>query len=223
MFSKNADHIYHCEPLQRLNWFTHGFSTRQTKNAGLGVTMLRQIHSAQVQNARGLTDRVCEGDALVSNEIGKRIGVRTADCVPLLLVDTQNRAVSAIHAGWRGTAASIVTQTVERMAQDFGSDSLYIHAAIGPCIRACCYEVGEEVLAKFQQLFPVNPPVVVENNRIKLDLVEANRRLLEQAGIQSSQIYDSKLCTYCAPEEFYSYRRTPSDPGRLISFVGRTE
>jgi polyphenol oxidase len=222
-FTKGSDQIYRCPTWRQFTWLEHGFGTRHSLGAGHGVITLRQIHSAQVQNARGLEDRQCEGDALVSNGVGQRIGVRTADCVPVLLVDVETRSVSAIHAGWRGTVASIVSRAVESMRQNFGSRPEAIHAAIGPCIRVCCYEVGPEVLQQFQLLFPDRTPALVEPNRIHLNLAEANRRLLYAAGVPLSQIYDSLLCTCCAPEEFHSYRREPADKGRLISFIGRTQ
>jgi polyphenol oxidase len=215
-FVKGADEIYRCVPLEDMRWLEHGFTTRHSAGSVQAVT-LRQIHSATVLNAGGLGGGSCEGDALVSNESGKRIGVRTADCVPILLADPKTRAVAAIHAGWRGTAARVASKTIERMQKDFGTQPGNVIAAIGPSIGVCCYEVGTEVRAQFADLFPDR----IGNGHLMLDLIEANRRILMAAGVPAAQIQSAGLCTYCSPEDFFSYRRDPRDPGRMISFIGR--
>jgi len=147
--------------------------------------------------------------------------VRTADCVPILLADPTLRTVAAIHAGWRGTAAEIVRHAVEGLRTEFGTNVNHLHAAIGPSIRACCYEVGTEVAEQFRRIFP-EWPVHVEEARTMLDLVEANRRILVGSGVPQSQIYDSGLCTVCCPAEFHSFRRDPRDRGRMVAFIRRT-
>lgn len=220
-FIKGADEIYRCAPLEELQWLEHGFTTRHSTAPISAVTTLKQIHSATVFNAAGLNDRACEGDALVSNERGKRIGVRTADCVPILLADPVTRAVAAIHAGWRGTAARIVSRTIERMAREFGTWPENVRAAIGPSIGVCCYQVGPEVKAQFEGLFPEWNGSLATNDRVMLDLVEANQRIFVTAGIPAEQIYTSRLCTCCEKDEFFSYRRDPQDPGRMVSFIER--
>ena len=147
LFRLGSDGIYRCEALQQFVWLNHGFGTR-IANPEVEVT-LRQIHSDHVVNAAGLKNRECEGDALITNEIAKSIGVRTADCVPILLVDSRKHVVAAVHAGWRGTAAAVVKRTVDKMNGDFGTLAADLYAAIGPCIRVCCYEVGPEVATHF--------------------------------------------------------------------------
>lgn len=218
-FAKRDD-LYRCLPFEKFNWLEHGFSTR---NALLpaSITTLKQIHSANVLNVRGLQDRVAEGDALVSNELSNRVGVRTADCVPILLADPATHAVAAIHAGWRGTAATIAQRTVDELAAHFGTKPGNVHAAIGPAIRVCCYEVGEEVALQFRHLFPEWEYRLVDEDRWRLDLIEANRRILAAAGVPADQIYDSGLCTCCGAAEFHSFRRDATDPGRMVSFIGR--
>ncbi len=217
-FLLDADHVYRCACFQRFPWQSHGFGTR-IANPPADVT-LRQIHSEQVWNALGLTDRQCEGDALITDEIGRRVGVRTADCVPILLLDTGQRAVAAVHAGWRGTVAGIVARAIEKMQRDFHSQPKDIFAAFGPCIRECCYEVGPEVASRFSPLFPEWPPVTGKRH---LDLPEANRRYLLAAGVPASQVFDSGLCTVCLPEHFFSYRREPQNPGRMLSTIARLD
>lgn len=215
-FLLGADGIYRCAEFQHFLWQSHGFGTR-IANPEVDVTV-RQIHSAQVWNAHPLTDRECEGDALVTDDLNRRIGVRTADCVPILLLDANKRAVAAIHAGWRGTVAAIVARAIEKMHADFGAQPSDIRAALGPCIRECCYEVGPEVAVQFSPLFPEWPPVTGKQH---LDLIEANRRHLSAAGVPATQIFDSGLCTVCTPEHFFSYRREPQNPGRQLSVIAR--
>jgi polyphenol oxidase len=209
--------IYVCPAFLEFVWQKHGFGSRQA-NPQASVT-LRQVHSSQVWNADRLADREQEGDALVTAEPGCAIGVRTADCVPILLLDGRRRAVGAIHAGWRGTAASIAARTVEKLQADYASDPADLHAAIGPCIRACCYEVSPEVADRFTA-WPesVQRP---KNAKPHLDLVRANTVQLVAAGLDLARIYDSNLCTACNLDRFFSFRRQPENPGRMLSVICR--
>jgi hypothetical protein len=209
-----------CDAFLWFDWLDHAFTTRYSEgwaDTHPPVT-LRQIHSDVVLNADGLANRQCEGDALITNETGKRIGIRTADCVPLLVADPETRAVAAIHAGWRGTVSAIAQKTVERLAHQFGSNPESLHVAIGPAIRGCCYEVGPEVV---RQLAPLFPEWKDRENRRKVDLVEANRRILISAGVPDRQIHDCGHCTYCEHDRFFSYRRDPNDPGRMVASIAR--
>jgi hypothetical protein len=179
---------------------------------------LRQVHSAEVWNAHPLEDRQNEGDALVTDDLARRIGVRTADCVPILLLDAGKRAVAAVHAGWRGTVGGIVTRAIQKMHADFGTEARDVRVALGPCVRECCYQVGAEVATEFSSIFPEWPPAAGKKN---INLVEANCRLLIAAGVPAEQIFDSGLCTSCLPEFFFSYRREPQNPGRMLSVIAR--
>lgn len=220
-FVKGSDEIYRCTALQEFSWLAHGFTTRRSSESGPPLTTLRQIHSAKVWNAAGLNDRELEGDALVSNEERKWVGVRTADCVPILLAGVRPRAVGAIHAGWRGTAEAIARRAVERLNSEFGADPDEIFAAIGPSIGVCCYQVGPEVRSRFEDLFPEWDSVSGPEEPGMLNLSEANRRILHSAGVPDSQIFSSNLCTSHRSDDFFSYRREPSHPGRMISFIAR--
>ena len=217
-FFKDSDGLFRCPELERFAWLRHGFGTRQAAeyDAKHRVTTLRQIHSDVVVDAHDLEDRTREGDALISAETAKRIGVRTADCVPILIVDPATRSVAAVHAGWRGTVASIAERTVESLAEKFGARASDLYAAFGPSIRACCYEVGTEVACRFGAILGESTDT---ERRPHIDLIEANRRILIQAGLTSEHIFDSGLCTFCLSEEFFSYRRQPEDSGRMLSFV----
>lgn len=215
-FLLGTDGIYRCGAWEQFTWQRHGFGTRWG-NPEADIT-LRQLHSSHVWNAHGLNDREREGDALITNEAGRSIGVRTADCVPILLLDSRQRGISAVHAGWRGTAAEIVRCAIEKMARDFGSVPADLYAAIGPCIRDCCYEVGIEVAQQFVAYFPEWEQVT---NSRTIDLSEANRRQMEQAGLKRVQIFDCRLCTACGSKEFFSYRREPENPGRMVAAIKR--
>jgi len=220
-FRLGTDGIYRCDAFQEFLWQSHGFGTRDASPEA-DIT-LRQVHSSRVLNAQGLKDRDREGDALVTDQIGASIGIRIADCVPILLLDCRHRAVAAVHAGWRGTAADIVNCTIEAMARDFETHPDDVYAAIGPCIRGCCYEVGSDVAARFASLFPEWAPDTGPDAPAarKLDLSEANRRQLQKAGVQPHRIFDSCLCTTCQPAQFFSYRREPENPGRMVAAITR--
>ncbi len=215
-FRLGVDGVYRCEALTGFNFADHGFGSK-LGNPQVDVT-LRQIHSDIVRNADGLRDREEEGDALVSRVAGLRIGVRTADCVPILLLDPQTHAVAAVHAGWRGTAAEVVSKTTQRLGSDFGCNPQDLHAAIGPCIRECCYQVGAEVARQFTPFFPEWTGEVEQRN---LDLIEANVRQMTAAGLSSSHVFDSELCTACSTDRLFSYRREPENPGRMIASISR--
>jgi polyphenol oxidase len=217
-FRLGPDGIYRCDAFQHFVWQEHGFGTR-TGNPKVDVS-LRQVHSNRVLNADGLRDREEEGDALITDKTGKSIGIRTADCVPILLLDAKNRVVAAVHAGWRGTAAEVVKSTIAAMTDRFRSQPEDIHAALGPCIRGCCYEVGEEVARKFSDQFP---EWRVEDEAMKrhLDLAGINRRQLESSGVHADRIFDSGLCTACQSGQFFSYRREPENPGRMVAAIVR--
>ena len=216
-FRLGPDGIYRCDAFQEFVWQTHGFGTR-AGNPDVRVT-LRQIHSDSVVNARGLRDREREGDALVTDEIGTSIAVRTADCVPILLLDAKHRAVAAVHAGWRGTAAGVVQRAIARMRSDFETHAQDLYAAMGPCIRGCCYEVGHEVVEQFADAAVYEYSAAT--GKYRLNVAEANRRQMKTAGVSADHIFDSGLCTTCESAQFFSYRREPKNPGRMLAAICR--
>jgi YfiH family protein len=210
-FYKAAGDIYRVEELDAFPWLVHGFGTRHADISALfaNLATLKQIHSSTCLLADGRTGLIGEGDALLENTPGAVVAVKTADCIPILLIDEGNRAVAAVHAGWRGTAAGIAQRAGEAMRERFGTRAADLHAAIGPGIGECCFEVGPEVAAEFGRV-----------GRVHLDLAAENRRQLQQAGVTPKRIYASKLCTKCLSEDFHSFRRDREASGRLFSFVG---
>ncbi len=188
-----------------------------------------------------------KGDALITLEPGVLLTIQTADCIPILLADTKRHAVAAIHAGWRGTAQRIAEKTLGRMQMEFGTRPQDVIAALGPGIGECCYEVGHEVVKEFTAKFPsakewfVGPVDALENGdndpnwlpwltmrppghappapRAHLDLIAANRAILEGAGIAAKNISSSDFCTACRTDLFFSYRREHTT-GRLMAAIG---
>jgi YfiH family protein len=199
--------------LSQLDWLQHGFGTRAGPLSQHGMAALEQIHSASVLVVEG-TGLAGPGDALVTERAGVTLSVRTADCYPILLVDVDSRVIAAVHAGWRGTSAGIVTEALRKMAalRPMHAAPDRVWAVIGPGIGACCYEVGAEVA----QLFG-------HSGAGRIDLAEANRRQLYDAGVPDRNIEVLRHCTRCDAERFHSYRRDQHRAGRMISWIAVQE
>ena len=172
------------------------------------MASLKQIHSAVPLLADRLEGCVGEGDALLTNQPGVTVSIRTADCFPVLLVDMHHQSVAAVHAGWRGTADGVVVQTLRRMRAEFGTHAVDISAAIGPGIGKCCYPVGEEVARRFG---------LTQAGR--LDLAAENLHQLVEYGVPREQISLGRACTFCDRARFYSWRRDREAAGRMISYI----
>lgn len=215
-FQPDARRILRVSAWAEWDWLDHGFGTKESGQwtPPHQTATLKQIHSDIVVRVNGHRGQIGEGDGLITNEQGVHLTIRTADCVPILLVDPVRRVVGAVHAGWRGTAASIALRAVERMRVEFGCNAGEIRAAIGPCIQQCCYEVGAEVASRFLPWFPELAEVT---GPVKIDLVEANRRQLAQAGL--SQIESAGACTLCVPDGFHSFRRDKDLSGRMVTGI----
>ncbi len=200
--------MIHAPNLSELGGFVHGFGLRNSEYPS-GILTARQIHSDIVLDVSSL-DASTEGDALIANSPGTFVGIKTADCVPLLLADPVTGAVASIHAGWRGTVADIVRKTVAALAAKWQTRPENIRAAIGPSIGPCCYEVGPEVALQFG---------IDAREKIKLDLPAENERRLREAGVRN--IWRSGQCTFCGAANFFSFRREREQAGRMISFIGK--
>ena len=207
------------------------------------LTALSQIHSDVVHVFEAPPAAPCRGDASATIRPGLLLAVQTADCVPILLVDAKNRAVAAVHAGWRGTLKRIVTKAIGKMQMQFGTAPAGLFAAIGPSIGGCCYEVGTEVASEFRSQFPnasdwfdelrtgdepnplqwlnmAPPGHQPPPKSVLLDLRRANRAQLEEAGLHPGNISVSDLCTACRRDLFFSYRKEAGSTGRLLSVIG---
>lgn len=167
-------------------------------------------------------------DALISRRRGVLIGVKTADCVPLLFGDTKTGAFAAVHAGWRGTAASIAVKTLAKMSENFGTKPQNVIAAIGAAASCRNYEVGAEVIEAFQQNFPQNYEkffTPTRENHALADILSANKTQLEQNGVEPQNIFLAPFCTMERTDLFFSHRadrRFYEQTGRLLSVIGRT-
>jgi YfiH family protein len=210
------------------------------------LVALRQIHSDLIYRVDGMPPQLLTGDGLVTDVPGLAIAVQTADCLPVILVDRKRRSAGVFHAGWRGTVKRIVEKGVGEMRKHFGSDPRNLMAAIGPGVQRCCYEVGEEVSSRFEAQFayasrlfrevkesdPVREkyPLLFLTARapghgelpvkIYLDLVEANRRQLLDAGVLARNIEVAGPCTACHTELLFSFRAEKGLTGRMMAVAG---
>jgi YfiH family protein len=191
--------------LSELPWLEHGFGLRDSSYPE-PITTVKQVHSDHVVVANAAP---CEADALLTIDLGTRVGVKTADCVPVLLADTRQRVAAAVHAGWRGTASGITARAVREMAARFGSRPEHVVAAVGPSIGGCCYQVGPDVARQFG---------TVVTSPIHLDLAAINAQQLRHAGVSS--VWIAGECTFCEKQRYFSYRREKEAAGRMISWVG---
>jgi YfiH family protein len=207
---------------------------------------LRQIHSDIIHQVDAEPDEPLTGDGLITATPGLLLGIQTADCLPIILVDVKRRAVGVFHAGWRGTVKRIVEKGVGEMQRWFGTRAEDIKAAIGPGVGGCCYEVGEEVRTGFESQFsyaaklfrevkdsdPVREkyPLLFLSARapghgelppkIFLDLAEANRRQLLSLGVPAKSIETSPMCTNCRTDQLFSYRAEKGKTGRMMAVAG---
>jgi YfiH family protein len=160
-------------------------------------------------------------DAIVTCEEGFFVGVYTADCLPILLVDPQEKAVAAVHAGWRGSLLRVAAKAAQEMISKMGCRPDDLLAALGPSIGPCCYEVGGQVLEPLQELYPHGAGVarLKQDGKGMLDLVELNRRQLLEIGLRDENLYAVGLCTYCHADLFSSYRREGKGTAGMLSGI----
>jgi YfiH family protein len=229
-----------------------GASKKTSRNNSHSTTVLwplvtlRQVHSDLIHRVDAITQQPLTGDGVITATPGLLIAIQTADCLPVILVDAKRHVIGVFHAGWRGTVKRIVEKGVGEMQRCFGSRPRDLKAAIGPGIRGCCYEVGEEVRIKFESQFEYGASLFHEvkesdpvrekypllfltarapghsdlPKKIFLDLVEANGRQLLDAGVLKKNIEASPLCTACHPDLLFSYRAGHGKTGRLMAAAG---
>jgi YfiH family protein len=157
-----------------------------------------------------------EADAVVTDTPGLPIAVRTADCLPLLMVDPHRRVVAAVHAGWKSAKLEIAFKTVECMRTRYGVDPRHVRAVIGPCIRRENYQVS----ADFKAFFPGEVHEV--SGHCYLDLAAVNARQLIEAGVLEAHLFDCGLCSFGLPKRFFSFRREAEGSGRMLSVIMMT-
>ncbi|CCF83661.1 peptidoglycan editing factor PgeF [Nitrolancea hollandica] len=169
-------------------------------------------------------DAIAGTDALITQSPELPLAVFCADCVPILLVDPVRRAIGAVHAGWRGTVADIVGQTIRAMGDSFGTDPADILAGIGPSIGRCCYQVGPEVIDAWNATGFDRPDRAVERGEghRRFDLWRANTLALIAAGVPAHQIEVQGDCTRCRSDRYFSYRAQGKQAGRFAAIIALT-
>lgn len=152
---------------------------------------------------------------------GYLLAIKTADCLPVFIVDHVHSAIAAVHCGWRGTGLKLIQKVVQRMQAEFGSQPKDLQVGMGPSIEQKCYEVGEDVRANFlatnisaKEFFPVSQ----KPGTFYLDLKSVNKKLLLEMGIRFDNIFSIDKCTFCEADLF-SYRREQQEAGRLLNFI----
>jgi hypothetical protein len=210
------------------------------------IITARQIHSDLIRCVSGNPAQIPAADGLITGAGGILLAVLAADCLPVIVADTKLHAVGVFHAGWRGTLKRIVEKGVGEMQRNFSSRPRDLKAAIGPGIRGCCYDVGPELREKFAGQFSYSDKLFRETKlsdevrekypllflsarapghselpkKIFLDLAEANRRQLIEAGIPAKNIVDLQMCTSCRRDLFFSHRAERGVTGRMMAVVG---
>ncbi len=175
----------------------------------------KQVHSNDVLVARGGVDGSKDrpdADACITDEKDLPIAIRTADCVPVFIFDGRRRAIGLAHAGWKGTYKGIAARTIQKMHEQFSCRTSDLKVFLGPSIRECCYQVGEE----FRAFFPSY--IKERQGRLYADMISANLDQLLQAGIRRENMSDSGLCT-CCDKDYFSFRRDGQKAGRMISLM----
>lgn len=187
---------------------------------------VKQVHGTDalvVDRSLTTEDRFEDGwDALVTDQPGMMVAVRTADCVPVLVHDARRRVVAAIHAGWRGAVAGIVPRTIALMGSRFGSDPAQLRVSIGPSAGVCCYEVDQPVLTQLALAHPGWGKVVQDrpNGKVHLDLKSLLKEQAQDAGVSPAFVTAVNLCTICHGDLFFSYRREGKVIGTMVSAIG---
>ncbi|NOX97597.1 MAG: peptidoglycan editing factor PgeF [Nitrospirae bacterium] len=161
-------------------------------------------------------------DGFISNVPEVPLTILTADCVPIFILDPVRKAIGLVHAGWRGTLCRMTERVVLMMEEEYGSRPEDLIVALGPSIGPCCYQVGEEVASAFQKQFPEWPSFIsfeLASEKWTLDLWKANRVQLRKVKVRDDNIVDSRMCTSCHNDIFFSLRRDGSPTGRMMSLM----
>ena len=188
------------------------------------IETCRQVHgvdSVEVTSTDEGWSECSDCDALWTRRRSIALGIKIADCLPLTIIEPDRGTVINLHAGWRGAAAGIVARTLHEARLDGANHDANAQAWIGPSIRSCCFEVGEEVVEAFRETHPeVDDHVDRSRSKPHLDLAGLVRGSLIRAGMRAEQIWDGGLCTRCPDSMFHSYRRSGKNSGRNLAVAG---
>ncbi len=223
--------LYTIPRWERIPFLVHGFGTRHWGMADLKNRpqlknfknlFLRQVHSDIIHVIDEIPSGQLTGDALITEKPDVLLIIKTADCLPVLIVDKEREAVAAVHCGWKSTSQRMIQKVVQGLEIHFGCDSSNVQVAMGPCIGKDCYEVGCDVRQEFESnglTLETFHPHPFHKGKYSLDLKRANRLQLLDMGVNESNIFAVDLCTHCE-DDLLSYRRDKRNSGRMLSFIG---
>jgi polyphenol oxidase len=191
------------------------------------IVTCRQAHEDRAEVIDAIPEVPPRADAIITSNPGIYLAIKTADCLPILLLDPVRRIAGAIHAGWRGTVLRITRKVVRMMSSRYGTNPTDLVVGLGPTIGPCCYEVDEAVLVPFRQAYPRAEQFIIRSKSgdgskksLRLDLVGANRFELTQEGVPLANIHSTERCTACNSALFFSYRRDGAKSGRHLAITG---
>ncbi|MCL5875992.1 MAG: peptidoglycan editing factor PgeF [Candidatus Dependentiae bacterium] len=226
-FGNAADKLYKDEyqaldktqPLLKQQKFAHLSYLMGINN----LIFMNQIHSnngiSASEEQRNISSFKTEGDFLITQEKTLGIGIMTADCLPVLLHDSRNNAIGAVHAGWRGSVSQIILRAIDAMRSAYNTHATDLNIYFGPAAHACCYEVGDDFLKNIST-FPFADQLIKEKNeKLFFDIIACNRLQLEQLGIQATQINTTYSQCTIENNSFFSHRRMPTGSGRQMSVI----
>ncbi len=217
--------------LKKQPFLVHGFGTKhlteQFLDQKLGYSQFKKVyldqkHSDLVHCMDGDSDGVLEGDGLITDSPNLLLMVKTADCLPVLIVDTEKKVIGAVHCGWKGSGQRILQKALMKMKNKYQCRNSSLLAAMGPCICRKCYEVGEDVVGFFRDrkvtlhAFENHPD---KEKKYFLDLKKLNHLQLQENGLGKNRIHSVDQCTY-ENKHLLSYRREGKNPGRMLNFIG---
>jgi YfiH family protein len=217
--------------LEKIHYLIHGFGTRKWEDNDylnrpewkeFKLVFLDQIHSNIIHLLDSVPEERLKGDAMITGLPFLLLIIKTADCLPVLVVDESHKVIAAVHSGWRGTSKRVVQKAIQRMRDHYGCHPSSLLVALGPCIAHECYEVGENVYQSFEEEglsteFFRNHPL--RRKKYLFDLKGANVSQMVSAGIEEKNVFSSGICTHCQ-EGLPSFRREKDKAGRTLSFIG---
>jgi len=217
--------------LEQIPFLVHGFGKRKWEDddykdrpewKDFRLVFLDQIHSNIIQVINNIPEEKLKGDAMITGLPFLLLIIKTADCLPALIVDESQKVIAAVHCGWRGTSKRVVQKVIQRMKDDYGCHPASLLVALGPCIGHECYEVGEDVYQSFEQEglsteFFRNHPL--RRRQYLFDLKGANISQMVSAGVDEKNVFSTDICTHCH-QSLPSFRRDKDRAGRTLSFIG---
>lgn len=226
-----VDDFFTIPQLVHIPYLIHGFGTIKWKETdfvkkpgweGFQLVFLDQIHSDFIHSIDRIPKKNLKGDAMVTDIPYILLIIKTADCLPVLIVNESPRAIAAVHCGWRGTRKRVIQRAIQRMRDHYGCHPSSLLAALGPCIGSECYEVGENVPKSFKEeghsadFFRKHP---LRKGKHLFDLRKANVSQMVSFGIKKNNIFSIDICTHCR-KDLASFRRDKNKTGRVLSFIG---